>query len=131
VLSAFAVAVVPAAVIVPPVTERKVPPVTLATGLSVEAAATVIVMLPPTTISAVAAAEEMAGTVEPIKPVAESNVESPDAAFAGATDRTPAPNAATATSAMRLKFVFVDMFFLSLVELRNFLISARRPCEIF
>jgi hypothetical protein len=65
-----------------------------------------------------------------IAPVAEPVI-ADAVAFAGATDRTPAPNAATATSAMRLKFVFVDMFFLSLVELRNFLISARRPCEIF
>jgi hypothetical protein len=50
------------------------------------------------------------------------------AAFAGATDRTPAPNAATATSAMRLRSVFVDMFFLSLVETGHFPISARRSC---
>jgi hypothetical protein len=42
------------------------------------------------------------------------------AAFAGATDRTPAPNAATATSAMRLKVVFVDIFFLSFSREQEF-----------
>ena len=52
------------------------------------------------------------------------------AAYAGATDRTPAPNAVTATSAMRLKFVFVDICFLSLVELGNFPISARRSFDL-
>jgi len=39
---------------------------------------------------------------------------------------TPRPKAATATSAMRLKFVFVDMYFLSLVVTRNFLVAASR-----
>jgi hypothetical protein len=53
------------------------------------------------------------------------------AAFAGATDvRTPSPNDATATSATRLKFVFVDMFFLSLVRFRNFLSLARRSFDL-
>jgi hypothetical protein len=51
------------------------------------------------------------------------------AANAGAADRTPAPNVATATSAMRLRSVFVDMFFLSLVEFGNFPISARRSFD--
>jgi hypothetical protein len=47
------------------------------------------------------------------------------AALAGATDvRTPIDNAATATSEIRLKVVFVDMFFLSLVELRTIRTSA-------
>jgi hypothetical protein len=53
------------------------------------------------------------------------------AAVAGEVARTPAPRAATATSAMRLRSVFVDMFFLSLVEIGHFPISARRSCEIF
>jgi hypothetical protein len=53
------------------------------------------------------------------------------AAFAGATDvRTPSPSDATATSATRLKFVFVDMFFLSLVRFRNFLSLARRSFDL-
>ncbi len=41
------------------------------------------------------------------------------AAFDGATERTPRPKAATATSAIRLKVVFVDIYFLSIVELRT------------
>jgi hypothetical protein len=45
-------------------------------------------------------------------------------ALEGATDRTPRPKAATATSAMRLKVVFVDMCFLSIVDPRNFRRSA-------
>jgi hypothetical protein len=53
------------------------------------------------------------------------------AADAGAADvRTPSPNAATATSATRLKFVFVDMFFLSLVDIGHFPISARRSFDL-
>jgi hypothetical protein len=47
-------------------------------------------------------------------------------AFAGTELSTPIPNAATATSAMRLKFVFVDICFLSLVVTRNFLVAASR-----
>ena len=46
------------------------------------------------------------------------------AAFDGATERTPRPKAATATSAIRLKVVFVDICFLSVVELRTIRISA-------
>jgi len=41
------------------------------------------------------------------------------AAFDGATDITPKPNAATVTSAMRLKVVFVDICFLSIVDSRT------------
>jgi hypothetical protein len=38
-------------------------------------------------------------------------------ALAGAIDvKTPSPSDATATTAMRLKFVFVDICFLSIVE---------------
>jgi hypothetical protein len=47
-------------------------------------------------------------------------------ALAGTELRTPRPKAATATSAMRLKFVFVDICFLSLVVTRNFLVAASR-----
>jgi hypothetical protein len=47
-------------------------------------------------------------------------------AFEGAELRTPRPNAATATSAMRLKFVFVDICFLSIVVTRYFLVTASR-----
>jgi hypothetical protein len=43
-------------------------------------------------------------------------------AFAGATElKTPRPKAATATSATRLKVVFVDMCFLSISRVREFL----------
>jgi len=45
-----------------------------------------------------------------------------------ATERTPAVNADTATTAMRCFIVFVDICFLSLVELGAFPISARRSC---
>ena len=41
------------------------------------------------------------------------------AAFEGATDITPKPNAATATSATRLKVVFVDICFLSISRLSD------------
>jgi hypothetical protein len=51
----------------------------------------------------------------------------PDTAACEGTElRTPRPKEATATSAMRLKFVFVDMYFLSLVVTRNFLVAASR-----
>jgi hypothetical protein len=51
----------------------------------------------------------------------------PDVAAVEGTElSTPRPKAATATSAMRLKFVFVDMYFLSLVVTRNFLVAASR-----
>ena len=39
---------------------------------------------------------------------------------------TPRPNAATATSAMRLKFVVVDICFLSIVVSKYFLEAALR-----
>ena len=42
----------------------------------------------------------------------------------GATERTPRPNPATATSAMRLNVVFEDMFFLSVVDPRTIRSSA-------
>jgi hypothetical protein len=48
------------------------------------------------------------------------------AALVGTELIKPIPNAATATSAMRLKFVFVDIYFLSLVVTRNFLVAASR-----
>jgi hypothetical protein len=48
------------------------------------------------------------------------------AAEEGATERTPRPNAATATSAIRLKVVFVDICFLSVVDIETFPISALR-----
>jgi hypothetical protein len=71
-----------------------------------------------------AASEPEAG----VSIVTDETVTSADA---GDTDvRTPSPSAATATSATRLKFVFVDMFFLSLVRYRNFLNLARRSFDL-
>jgi hypothetical protein len=58
---------------------------------------------------------------------------SPAAALAAGvptTDTRPAVSAVTATSAMRLRSVFVDMFFLSLVRFRNFLDLARRSFDL-
>jgi hypothetical protein len=46
-----------------------------------------------------------------------ANVRSADA---GTVDKTPIPKAATATSAMRLKVVFVDICFLSISRVREF-----------
>jgi hypothetical protein len=48
----------------------------------------------------------------------------PAAACEGTTEIIPKPNAATATSEIRLKVVFVDMFFLSLVDPRTIRDSA-------
>jgi hypothetical protein len=42
------------------------------------------------------------------------------AALEGATDSMPRPKAATATSAMRLKVVFVDICFLSISQDQEF-----------
>jgi hypothetical protein len=42
------------------------------------------------------------------------------AADAGTVDKTPIPKAATATSAMRLIVVFVDIYFLSISRAREF-----------
>jgi hypothetical protein len=61
----------------------------------------------------------------------DTSPESTVVAFAAAADKRPKPIEATATTAMRLRSVFVDMFFLSLVRFRNFLDLARRSCEIF
>jgi hypothetical protein len=49
---------------------------------------------------------------------------------AATTESSPAPSVVTATSAMRLRSVFVDMFFLSLVEIGHFPISARRSFDL-
>jgi hypothetical protein len=45
-------------------------------------------------------------------------------AFEGATVNMPNPNAETATSAMRLRVVFVDICFLSLVVKKTFFFTA-------
>jgi hypothetical protein len=61
-----------------------------------------------------------------VAPLVTVNVTPETAAVDGTEERTPRPNAATATSAMRLKFVVVDICFLSLVVTRNFLVAASR-----
>jgi hypothetical protein len=52
-------------------------------------------------------------------------------AFEGTTERAPKPKAATVTSAMRLKVVFVDICFLSIVDPRTIRGSAwnKRTCS--
>jgi len=67
--------------------------------------------------------------VEEVAPLA-ATVRPADALATGAdtTENNPAVSAATATDAMRCFIVFVDICFLSLVELGNFPISARRSC---
>jgi hypothetical protein len=78
-----------------------------------------------------AVVESVAAPVSPAVPLVVDNVSGAvdrpvNVACEGAELRTPRPKAATATSAMRLKFVFVDMYFLSLVVTRNFLVAASR-----
>jgi hypothetical protein len=69
--------------------------------------------------------------VELVAPLA-ATVNPAEALATGAdiTERTPAVNAATATDAMRCLIVLLDIFFLSLVELGNFPISARRSFDL-
>jgi hypothetical protein len=47
-------------------------------------------------------------------------------AFEGAEARTPNPNAATTASAIRLKFVLLDICFLSIVVTETFSVAALR-----
>jgi hypothetical protein len=49
-----------------------------------------------------------------------SSAEETPSANAGETDKTPNPIADTATSAMRLRSVFVDICFLSISRVREF-----------
>jgi hypothetical protein len=57
------------------------------------------------------------GVAIAIEPISAEVVAS---AIAGETDKTPKPNADTATSAMRLRSVFVDICFLSISRVREF-----------
>jgi len=54
------------------------------------------------------------------------NVSLDTAAVEGTTERIPRPNDATATSAIRLKVVFVDILFLSVVVMKTFSMAALR-----
>jgi hypothetical protein len=71
------------------------------------------------TLTGICTAVPTAGEAVNAVPFVYVNVTAVAAACDGATERTPRPNAATATSATRLKVVFVDMFFLSLVDPRT------------
>jgi hypothetical protein len=51
---------------------------------------------------------------------ASAAVPVPDTALEGAADNNPKPNADTATSAMRLRSVFVDICFLSISQDQEF-----------
>ena len=64
--------------------------------------------------------------VPAVAPAVKVKLDTGITACDGTELRTPIPKAATATSAMRLKFVFVDICFLSLVVTRNFLVAASR-----
>jgi hypothetical protein len=82
-------------------------------------------MKPATTIvPAVLESDVPLSTVRVEVPSVVVTVRPATVADEGATERTPRPNAATATSAMRLNVVFVDICFLSIVDLRNFRRSA-------
>jgi hypothetical protein len=91
---------------------------------------------PTEPIADVAAVDGVEALPRPAVPpvvLAVTFVASPAAALAddiGATESSPAPSADTATSAMRLRSVFVDMYFLSLVRFRNFLDLARRSFDL-
>jgi hypothetical protein len=66
----------------------------------------------------------LASTPTVVVDVADVNVVESAAADDGATATRLRPKAATATSAMRLKVVFVDIYFLSIVDLENLPSSA-------
>jgi hypothetical protein len=65
----------------------------------------------------------VAGVKLAVPAVADSEI-IPAVACDGTTERTPKPNAATATSAIRLNVVFVDICFLSIVDPRTIRVSA-------
>jgi hypothetical protein len=104
-----------------------------------EVAPVTLVVIAPVTVTAssvapaVNPAVRLPTAVEDVPPngastVAAATVSVPVAAVIAAVEGTiesvPNPSAATATSAMRLKVVFVDICFLSIVDLENFPSSA-------
>jgi hypothetical protein len=95
-------------------------------GITVKPLAAVKIAFEPTKIGVVTAVDAPAatGVVEDSAKTVKFST-ALFTALAGATDViTPIDIAATATSEIRLKVVFVDMFFLSLVELRTIRTSA-------
>jgi hypothetical protein len=84
------------------------------TVISILTSAAVVEESPPTTVTEVA----------PVGPTA-TFIDVAATAFAGTTaEVNPIPNAETATSAMRLSVVFVDIDFLSLVVKKTFSFTA-------
>ena len=125
--------------IVPPLTAVKRPPVTVTVNVSDAPPVTSDESEPVARSTAVWVVPEPS---EAKRPIEAECVATPSAAFAltfvaaaladgtATTESSPAPSADTATSAMRLRSVFVDMFFLSLVRFRNFLDLARRSFDL-
>jgi hypothetical protein len=72
------------------------------------------------TVTATSAAAVVSSPPTTVIEVLDSDSDSAVDAFDGTTDSIPNPNAATATSAMRLKVVFVDICFLSISRVREF-----------
>jgi len=98
-------------------------------GVAKEVAGAVITRAPTVIVSPIAkpaGSWNVTGIVAVVLEAAETGVPNVmsdgvrGAALEGATDRTPRPNAATATSAMRLKVVFVDICFLSISRTEEF-----------
>jgi hypothetical protein len=74
-----------------------------------------------TTAPAVAVSPTTVSEVSPLGPTEAANeVTTADAGVTDTTERRPKPKAETATSAMRLSVVFVDICFLSLVVKKTF-----------
>jgi len=78
--------------------------------------------------AAVAVSELLVATLITLAPVVLFHAL---AAGVETTESSPAPSAVTAASAMRLRSVFVDILFLSLVSCGNFPKLARRSVKIF
>ena len=133
VLAAVEVATLLSALIdAPEVTDSKVPPeIRTSKYAEAEAALTPRVTVPPTCsepVPAVLPAESEGAVITPVLLVpvlSQPVVEAVD----GTADKNPAVNAATATVTTRCLIVFVDIYFLSLVRIRNFLNLARRSFD--
>jgi len=95
----------------------------LVTLIVIESAAAAAINDCVTVTEAVSPADIAAEVADTVKVSELATIEPADE---GATERTPRPNAATATSAMRLKVVFVDILFLSVVVMKTFSMAALR-----
>ncbi len=83
---------------------------------------TAVRVVVPAVISETRPAEPVVAVIVPSAALADGTA---------TTESSPAPSAVTAASAMRLRSVFVDIFFLSLVSCGNFPKLARRSVKIF